>query len=143
MTMPVFKPKVTFKVRWRRKEVNEKLKWATREAMKELLEDCVELAKMTVRVRTGLLQSSIRVAIGSPRWRGDHLHAAWGSFGVWYAIRQELGPAPVFGSRTWAYTPYLRPTADKLYPTLLGRIRSKYRANIRVGFTPTSFGPRL
>jgi hypothetical protein len=104
-------------------EVADAGKKAALEAMDETMAACVQLAKATVRVDTSTLQGSIRFE--PAHYEGDTLVAKWGSFGVDYAIYQEIGP--VSGNRNWAFTPYLRPARDAEYPNIAARIAKRMK----------------
>jgi len=102
-------------------EVQDAGKRAAQDAMDETMALCVQRAKATVRVDTAALQGSIMFK--PAHYEGDMLVAEWGSFGIEYAIYQEIGP--VSGSRSWAFTPYLRPARDAEYPHIVERIAKR------------------
>lgn len=90
-------------------------------AVDETMAHCVTMAKSLVRVDTATLQGSIRFKPATVQ--GNRVKGEWGSYGVNYALFQEIGP--VSGVRTWAYTPYLRPSRDAEYPKLVKRIKER------------------
>ena len=143
----------TARVEWHGDEVKATVSEATRRAMDRLMSDCVAAAKALVPVKTAALQRSIQMRPTQPE--GKALVGYWGSFGIGYAIYQEMGTglfAPGGGSMyeirprrrkaLWwpglehpvkvvhhpgvRPRPYLRPTADRIYPGLPRYIREEY-----------------
>jgi hypothetical protein len=102
-------------------DVEKAVKSATQDGMDETMALCVQRAKGTVRVDTAALQGSIMFK--PAHYEGNTLVAEWGSYGIEYAIYQEIGP--VSGSRSWAFTPYLRPARDAEYPSIVQRIAKR------------------
>ena len=142
-------------IEWRGDEVKAKVCEDTRRAMDRLMSDCVDAAKQMVDVRTAALQRSIQMR--PTQYQGSALVGYWGSFGVKHAIYQEMGTglfAPGGGMRyeirprrrkaLWweglehpvkvvhhpgvRPRPYLRPTADAIYPGLPQYIREEIAA---------------
>lgn len=103
----------------------QKARTAARRGIDETHAACVQKAKALVRVDTATLQGSI--AFKPARESGGAVTAGeFGSYGVAYAVYQELGPSG--GTRTWAYTPYLRPARDAEYPRLGDRVAQNFKA---------------
>lgn len=100
---------------WNGKAVQEKTIEATRKAMDRVMAKCVLDAKAEVPVVTATLQGSIRMQ--PTKIEGDALVGRWGSHNVVYAVFVELGTIHMDAQ------PYLRPAADRNYPTLPGEIR--------------------
>lgn len=98
---------------WYGEELETKYEERVKKAMDSVMVDCVRNGKRLVHVKTATLQGSIEMR--DTKKFGNELIGYWGSFDVNYAIYQEL---PIFkGSK-----PYLRPSMDKYYPELAGRI---------------------
>lgn len=81
------------------------------------------------QTRTGELERSVRIVQPAKR-HGRGVRGLWGSIGLIYARRIELGfqgkdargavvSAPAY--------PFLRPAADEQYPKLAGRIKRAFR----------------
>ncbi len=106
-------------LRWRGAQVKDKLLRAAKDGIDETTAESVTEAKRIVPVDTSTLQGSIRfdpAQIGRNKVVGE-----WGSFDVDYAIYVELGTYKMRAQ------PYLRPTADREYPKLKGRIARRFR----------------
>lgn len=130
---------------WRGEEVVDKTLLAMATGINTVMAGCVQLAKQKVRRRTTTLQGSIQMREARAMPQG--VVGVWGSFNVNYALAVELGTKPHFppvdaikrGMQVpegvaWAIAiaisrrgtrayPYLRPTADALYPTLIPTIK--------------------
>lgn len=104
-------------------EYNKDVDREVANAMDETMAACVNKAKSRVRVDTGALQGSIMFQPAEAS--GGRIHGEWGSYGIEYAIFQEIGP--VSGARNWSFTPYLRPSADEEYPRLIDRIEARLK----------------
>jgi len=102
-------------LKWNSKPVTDKVMLATAKGIDSVMSKCVGVAKGLVRVKTATLQGSIRIT--PTKMKGNELVGVWGSFGVNYAIFQETGTFKMSAQ------PYLRPSADRLYPTLPGEIK--------------------
>lgn len=102
-------------IKWHGKEVQKKVLFAARKAMDSVMSKCVIQAKFDVPVKTATLQGSIRMQ-PTKEESGD-LIGRWGSYNVLYAVFVELGTSRMSAQ------PYLRPAADKYYPTLHAEIR--------------------
>lgn len=142
-------------VEWHGPEVTEKVIAGTMRAMDRVMADCVSAAKELAPVRTAALQRSIQMR--PTRRDGGALVGQWGSFQIGYAIYQEMGTglyAPGGGMRyeirprrrraLWwdgldhpvamvrhpgvRPRPYLRPSADAIYPALPQYIREELKA---------------
>lgn len=116
------------KVTWNGDKVARKVLAIAQDGIDETMAHCVEQAKTLVLVDTATLQGSLKFEPAIIQ--GLRAIGRWGSFDVNYAIFQEIGP--VTGKRTWAFSPYLRPSADRWYPLLARTIR-KYAE--RAGLT--------
>lgn len=142
----------TSRIEWRGDEMKDSILDKTRRAMDRVMADCVVVAKELVPVDTTALQRSIQMRPTVPEGKG--LVGYWGSFGIRYAIYQEMGTgmyAPGGGSAYeirpkhkkalfWEGAahpvasvmhpgvrarPYLRPAADAIYPELAEYIRQE------------------
>lgn len=102
-------------LKWNDEEIKKKTLDATRLAMDRVMAKCIKESKIMVPVVTATLQGSIRME--PTKLEGDNLVGRWGSYNVMYAIFQELGTSHM------AANPFLRPAADKYYPSLPGEIR--------------------
>lgn len=106
----------TVKLTWHGDAIRKRLDDAQRLGIDTTTGAAVIPAKQFVRVKTRILQGSIKsrqaVKEGG-RWVGR-----WGSFKVNYALFQEIGTAHMSAQ------PYLRPAAAIEYPRLAGRIRA-------------------
>ena len=102
-------------LKWNDKPVIEKVLLATRKGMDSVMSKCVREAKATVPVVTTTLQGSIRME--PAKQVENELVGVWGSYNVDYAIFVELGTSKMSAQS------YLRPAADRFYPTLPGEIR--------------------
>jgi len=102
-------------LKWDSKPVIDKTLLATRQGMDSVMSKCVGMAKGTVPVVTATLQGSIRME--PTKEQGGEMVGRWGSYNVLYAIFVELGTSKMSAQ------PYLRPSADRLYPTLPGEIK--------------------
>lgn len=100
------------------------LKGATADAavagIDETMADCVASAMGLVRVDTGALRDTIQIQEPATS-AGNLVRGVWGSYSD-YAIYQEIGP--IWTKHPWAFTPYLRPSADRHYPELPARVAS-------------------
>ena len=129
-------------LKWNGEAIIKKTLDKTRLAMDRIMAKCIKEAKGDVPVKTSTLQGSIRMK--PTRLQGNDLVGEWGSYNVKYAIYIETGTDPyVIRPKTakalfWPGAthpvkivhhpgiraqPFLRPAADKLYPTLPGEIR--------------------
>lgn len=140
-------------VEWRGDEVRDKVLAVTARAMDRLMSDCVFTAKEMAPRKTAALQRSIEMR--PTRREGRGLVGYWGSFGINYAIYQEFGtglyapggggmyeirprrrkalwwpglehPVKVVHHPGVHPRPYLRPTADHIYPALPQYIREEF-----------------
>ncbi len=104
-------------LKWNGKPVIDKAMLATAKGMDSVMAKCVGMAKSIhpPNVITGTLQGSYRLE--PTKQEGGDLVGRWGSYGVLYAIFQELGTSRMSAN------PVLRPAADRYYPTLPGEIR--------------------
>ena len=102
-------------LKWNGEAIKKKTLDATCLAMDRVMAKCVREAKIMVPVQTATLQGSIRME--PTKLEGDDLVGKWGSYNVMYAVFVELGTINMDAQ------PYLRPPADKLYPSLPGEIR--------------------
>lgn len=100
---------------WKGDEVRERVVKACLVGINRVLARCAILAKTLVRVRTAVLQGSIRTEPAVNL--GGRARGVWGSFDVNYALWQEIGTAVMRAQ------PYLRPAADAEYRGLAGEIR--------------------
>lgn len=129
-------------VEWRGDDVREKLLGVTKRAMDALMADCVDMAKHLCPVSTATLQRSIQMRPTVAE--GRKLVGYWGSFTVRYALYVELGtgphdilpkskralywkgaehPVPMVHHPGTHARPFLRPTADTIYPGLPSYIK--------------------
>lgn len=138
---------------WYGDELKKKTGRAVKWAMNVVLARCVKDAKAIVPKDMAVLQGSIQMR--EPRKTSTGWVGLWGSWNCGYAIFVELGTAPhiapigplkdwarrKFGDEKIAYAvrakiavagtkerPYLRPTADRVYPMLKPLIRQGMRA---------------
>jgi len=102
-------------LKWNGKPVIDKVMLASAKAIDSVMAKCIASAKIDVPVVTATLQGSIRME--PAQMQGDNLVGKWGSYNVMYAVFVELGT--IFMDAQ----PYLRPAADRLYPTLPGEIK--------------------
>ena len=105
-------------LKWNDKPVIDKVMLATAKGMDSVMAKCVGMAKSIhpPNVITGTLQGSYRLE--PTKQEAGELVGRWGSYGVLYAIFQELGTVRMPGGN-----PVLRPTADRFYPTLPSEIK--------------------
>lgn len=83
-------------------------------AVDDTLADCAAEAKAHAPVDTGALRNDI--TFKPARRSGDGISGSFGAYSVAYAIYQEIGTYKM------PARPYLRPAADRLFPTLLSRV---------------------
>ena len=102
-------------IKWNDEKIKKKTLDATRLAMDRVMAKCVQESKIMVPVRTATLQGSIRM--NPTKVESGDLVGRWGSYNVKYAVFIELGTIHMDAQ------PYLRPSADKNYPSLPGEIR--------------------
>lgn len=102
-------------LKWNGKPVIDKTLLAAAKGIDSVMAKCIVMAKVDVPVVTATLQGSIRME--PAQIQGDVLVGKWGSYNVMYAVFVELGTIHMDAQ------PYLRPAADKYYPTLPGEIR--------------------
>ena len=129
---------------WRGLDVYLDLQDATQEAIDDTMAKCVDDAKRNVPVVTATLQGSIRLKPAEQTHKG--LVGEWGSFDVNYALAVETGNRSLVGPPHRSTTPgsrtsgagrntgnrnFLRNAADKEYPKLAARIRSRLRRQRR------------
>ncbi len=128
--------------KWDDKPIIDKTLLATRIGMDSVLSKCVSAAKAIVPKVTTALQGSIHMQ--PTKLKGNELVGEWGSYNIKYAIYIETGtdpyeirpvkakalfwpgaahPVKVVHHPGIKAQPFLRPTADRLYPTLPGEIR--------------------
>ncbi len=107
-------------LRWKGKEVADRVVRATMEAVDDTTAAAVRHAKRRVPVKTATLQGSIEAR--PAQFRRNIVSAFWGSFEALYAIFVETGTSRM------AAQPYLRPAADREYRRLRGRIRTRLKA---------------
>ena len=100
----------TMEIKWNGLAVVAGTRRAANVAVREVAQECVDMAKTIVNVDTGRLRDSLKV--GRVHSDGFTNGIEWGSFDVDYAIYQEL-----------IWKPYLRPSADALYHKLPSVIR--------------------
>jgi hypothetical protein len=100
---------------WNGDSIQRRTEDAVKLGMNMTITACLEEAKSLVNVRTGTLQRSLRTT-GAKETR-DGIEGEWGSFDVDYAFWQEVLP------RTRGGKAYLRPSADRHYPSLADNIR--------------------
>jgi hypothetical protein len=139
---------------WHGDVVKAKLLKATAVAMDRVMADCVDSAKHLCPVKTTTLQRSIQMR--PTKKEGKGLVGYWGSFNLKYAIYHELGTG-MYGPAGRGYEirpkharalfwpgaqhpvmvvhhpgvhprPFLRPSADAIYPGLPRCIREEYEA---------------
>ena len=105
-------------VDWRGDEVRKNLLEASRKAINEVMADCVRDAVPNTPYVTGNLRRSEKIQ-RLATIRRNEVSGDWGMSDedANYAIHVEAGT----GSRPGRYM--LRNAADKVYPTLTGRIR--------------------
>ena len=103
-------------LKWNGKPVIDKVMLATAKGMDSVMAKCVGEAKAIVPKVTTTLQGSIRVG-GPTEMKGNELVGVWGSYNVDYAIFVETGTSKMSAQ------PYLRPAADRFYPTLPDEIK--------------------
>lgn len=108
------------KVRWEGENLKDKVRRAAKQGTEDTVAACITTSKRLVRVDTAYLQGSLQYRDESA---AELIRFLWGSFNVEYAIYQEIGP--VSGVRQWAFTPYLRPSADQNYPYLADNIQRR------------------
>lgn len=127
---------------WNGEEVVKKVIFNARIAMDRVMSKCVIEAKGTVPKVTTALQGSIRMQ--PTKESGGQLVGRWGSYNIKYAIYIETGtdpyiirpknakalfwdgaahPVKVVHHPGIKAQPFLRPAADKFYPTLPAAIR--------------------
>lgn len=127
---------------WKGGALLERLRKAQVYGVNKTMEDCVVEAKESHpwQTRSGVLEGSIGIAENAHE-KGGGVTGVWGSKANKYALIQELGgtitpkaakalkiPQPD-GSLRFAKSvtlpprPYLRPAADKHYPSLAGHIK--------------------
>ena len=106
-------------VEWRGAQVLDKLLKAVKDGIDETMAECVTEAVRIVPVDTTTLQGSLRVE--PAEISRNEVVGEWGSFDVDYAIYVELGTYKMRAQ------PYLRPSADREYPHLKGRIARRFR----------------
>lgn len=130
---------------WKGEAVTAKIRAAQKAGVNATMGSCVTEAKSshTWQNRTGVLEGGINV-VDFAAEDGGGVKGTWGVQDVRYALIHELGgtitpvtakalaiPQPDGSVRfvksvTIPARPYLRPAADKIYPSLAGRIRSAY-----------------
>lgn len=103
---------------WRGPEVLQNVTKAAAFGIDQTLALCVADAKgnHSFTNRTGLLEGSIQSR--AAKQQGVKVVGVWGSFSVIYAIFIEAGTAKM------SPMPFLRPAADKNYPSLPDRINA-------------------
>lgn len=132
-------------LKWRGREVEEKLTAATRRGIDSTLAECVRVAKGKAPVVTAVYQGSIQMR--PVTLQGFVMVGLWGSFACNYALILEIGSAPhdiyprIKQALFWpgashpvsmVHHPgtkggnYLRSTADVVYPSLISRIRGGF-----------------
>lgn len=130
---------------WRGDAITERMRQAQIAGVNATMGACVLEAKGSHawQNRTGVLEGAIDIA-DYATVAGSGVEGAWGVRDVIYGLIHELGgwihakhaKALAFQvpDGSWRMVkavfiparPYLRPAADKLYPTLAGRIRAAY-----------------
>jgi hypothetical protein len=130
---------------WHGEAITEKMRAAQKAGVNATMAACTIEAKSSHawQNRTGVLEGGIDV-VDYARQDGDGVVGQWGVRDVVYALIHELGgtivpkvakalkiPMPDGSFRfvksvTIPPRPYLRPAADKLYPTLADRIRRAF-----------------
>jgi len=129
-------------LKWYGDAIKKKVQAAQRKGINETMAACLREAKSRVPVRTGLLQGSLRMTPATIR--GNQIIGEWGSYQVNYARVVEFGmrphiilpvnkkalywkgaahPVKVVHHPGTKGKPYLRPAAEKEYPTLGRRIK--------------------
>lgn len=115
------KIKGEFRLEWNGRQVSERVKQATEEALRELLEECVQRARSDHgwQSRTGTAEMSIQV--GEIVRDSKGIRGQWGSYGgeAAYFVFLETGSSTIAADDT------LRRAGDALYPELARRIRAK------------------
>jgi len=128
-------------LKWYGDELKKKTDRVVPWAMMSILTECVREAKKIVPRKTATLQGSIQMR--APRKIAGQWVGLWGSWNCKYALFVELGTAPhmIFPRNKKALywegaahpvarvhhpgtvaKPFLRPTADRVYPQLKGKI---------------------
>jgi hypothetical protein len=130
---------------WKGGEITERMRAAQIAGVNATMGACVVEAKSSHswKNRTGVLEGGIDI-VDYAQVDGAGVEGVWGVRDVRYALIHELGgtivatkakalaiPMPdgtfrFVKSVTIPPRPYLRPAADKLYPTLAGRIRKAF-----------------
>lgn len=118
-------------LKWRGKEVRAEVIAAVKAGVDETMAACVIEAKQNheFKNRTVVLEGSITVAQPAVE-EGGVVTGIWGSMDVAYALRIEFGfkgadsLGRVYDQRGY---PFLRPSADKNYPSLTRRIRENLK----------------
>lgn len=130
---------------WHGEAITEKMRAAQKTGVNATMGACTIEAKSSHswQNRTGVLEGGINV-VDLAREDGDGVAGQWGVSDVVYALIQELGgtitaktakalkiPMPDGSFRfvksvTLPARPYLRPAADRIYPSLADRIRKAY-----------------
>lgn len=118
-------------LKWRGKEVREKVIAAVKAGVDETMAAAVIEAKQNheFKNRTVVLEGSIGIAQPAKEEAGI-VTGIWGSQDVAYALRIEFGfkgadsRGRVYDQRAY---PFLRPSADKNYPDLPRRIRENLK----------------
>jgi len=140
-------------LQWYGVEVKNHTLDAVRRGMDRTMADCVVVAKDLAPRKTAALQGSIQMRPTVEQ--GSALVGYWGSFGIDYAIYQEMGTGVYAGGEPYEIRPrrrkalwwpgldhpvtsvmhpgiharpYLRPAADACYPGLQDNIRMEYAA---------------
>ena len=132
------------RIKWRGKKVRDKVLKAAAAGINSIMADCVVDAKANVPMRTATLQGGIQMR--PAKIMRNKAVGFWGVFNVAYALAVEAGTPPHIilprnkkalywpgaahpvksvrhpGTRG---KPYLRPAADRFYPKLAARIRSR------------------
>jgi hypothetical protein len=105
---------------WRGDAIKKRVQEAQRLAIDETTASCVEPAKNAVRIKTHILQGSIKFR---PAQRdGSRTIGRWGSFDKNYALWQEILTFAHAG-----HQPYLRPAAAEEYPKLAERVKAYFQ----------------
>lgn len=105
-------------VNWNGDEWKEKIKEAALKGIDQVLGQCVTEAKSDHPWSniTGTAEGSIQMREAEEVSEGS-FHGEWGSYDVNYFIFLELG------TEKMSPYPILRPTSDRLFPTLKDRIK--------------------
>lgn len=130
---------------WNGPAVSARLKAAQITAINQTMGACVVQSKRshTWQNRTGVLEGGIGVVTYAEPV-ADGVHGVWGVQDVRYALIHELGGVitpkqakmlafEINGKLVFAHSvtiparPYLRPSADAIYPSLAARIRKAYQ----------------